>query len=180
MTVLQKQQKPPPVNGGHEQLTQQQREPGDAEALIKDADKRLTQQRERSEAEARLAEAERQAASEKRLIEADERMEGERERLESEKIVVSAPMSFSGSAARIWNWLYRRPAAVQNSWTKAGYGSLSVLLIALAWCVVLCWYAIIYVVLGLFFIPYRMIRHGQRKHHLDEQRHRELMEKMVH
>ena len=147
-----------------------------SQELVMEAETRLAQQHEREQAEKDLATAEEEAASEKRLIEADERMEAERTRLKSEKVVVSAPMSFSGSAARIWNWLMRRPAAVTNNWTKFGFGTLTVLLIALAWTVVLGWY----VTFGLLVIPYRLIRRGQRKHKLDEERHRELMESMGH
>jgi hypothetical protein len=94
--------------------------------------------------------------------------------LASENVVVSAPFSFNGSALRIWRitrvgnglvkWLLMVPAAL--------------MLIMLAWMFVMCWYVVIYGLLGIFFIPYRLIRRSGRKQKRDKLRHRELLEAM--
>lgn len=86
--------------------------------------------------------------------------------LESEKVVVAAPLSFSGSAARIW-----RLTPNANPWWHSTLIALAVVLIAVAWVVVLAWY----VLFGLFLLPYRIVRRGQRKQKRDELRHRELL-----
>lgn len=93
------------------------------------------------------------------------------ERLQSEKIVVSAPLSFAGSALRIWKitksdnaplkWILLVPAAL--------------ILIMFAWMFVCFWYVIMYVVFGIFFIPFRLWRRGARKNKRNEIRHRELL-----
>lgn len=77
--------------------------------------------------------------------------------LKSERIVVSAPMSFSGSAQRIRN--------------KVNI-LISIPLIFLVWCVVLIWY----IFFGIFLIPYRLLRRGQRKNKKLERQHREVLE----
>jgi hypothetical protein len=87
-------------------------------------------------------------------------------RLVSEDVVVSAPASFSGSAQRIWH-ITRDHAG----WTAAGFVTLAIVLIVLAWCLVLCWYLIF----GLLLVPYRLIRRGQRKQRLAQIRHQEMM-----
>ncbi len=93
------------------------------------------------------------------------------ERLQSEKIVVSAPLSFAGSAQRIWKitksdnaplkWILLVPVAL--------------ILIMFAWMFVCFWYVIMYVVFGIFFIPFRLWRRGARKNKRNEIRHRELL-----
>jgi hypothetical protein len=93
--------------------------------------------------------------------------------LPSERIVVSAPLSFHGSAARIWRPLSTRAEDTDNGWITAGWYSLAVVLVGLAWVCVLSWY----VVFGLLVVPYRLIRRGQRKRKLEEARHRELLER---
>ena len=81
-------------------------------------------------------------------------------------------MSFSGSAARIWHPLvWDRAQQTDNTWAKIGWYTLAVSAIALAWLLVLCWY----VIFGLFVIPYRLIRRGQRKRQVEEARHREAL-----
>ena len=92
-------------------------------------------------------------------------------RLASEEIVVSAPLSFHGSAARIWRPISRNAEVTDNSWAAAGWYTLAILLVGLAWVGVSGWYLIF----GLWVVPYRLIRRGQRKRKLDEARHRELL-----
>ena len=94
------------------------------------------------------------------------------EKLASEKVVVSAPFSFAGSAQRIWKitktdntllkWLLLVP--------------LALMLIMFAWMFVCFWYVIMYVVFGIFFIPFRLWRRGARKNKRNELRHREVLE----
>jgi hypothetical protein len=79
-------------------------------------------------------------------------------------------MSFTGSAQRLWK-LTRRNV---NAWAKAAIYCGTVLLITVAWAFVLCWYFIF----GLWLVPYRLIRRGQRKRHMQELRHREMLTMM--
>lgn len=94
------------------------------------------------------------------------------EKLASEKVVVSAPFSFAGSAQRIWKitktdnaplkWMLLVPVAL--------------MLIIFVWMFVCFWYVIMYVVFGIFFIPFRLWRRGARKNKRNELRHREVLE----
>ena len=88
------------------------------------------------------------------------------QQLQSEKVVVSAPLSFHGSAARIWKLTSQATGGAQ-----AALGALAVVLIALAWTFVLCWY----LVWGLWLVPYRMIRRGSRQRKRQALQHRELI-----
>jgi hypothetical protein len=87
--------------------------------------------------------------------------------LESEKVVVAAPMSFAGSAARIWKLVRLR----SELWAQALLASLAIVLILLAWSFVLAWY----LVWGLWLVPYRIVRRGQRNRKREALRHRELL-----
>jgi len=95
-------------------------------------------------------------------------------RLESEEVVLASPMSFTGSARRLWK-LTRGDHA--NSLADAAIYSGVILLIAVVWVLVLFWYSLLvgfgwaFALLGL----YRLIRRGQRKDHMQELRHRELL-----
>jgi hypothetical protein len=91
-------------------------------------------------------------------------------RLDSEQVVIAAPMSFTGSAQRLWN-LTRHHA---NAGVRAVIYFGVVLLIAVVWVLVLCWYFIF----GLWLVPYRLIRRGQRKRHMQDLRHREMLTMM--
>lgn len=91
-------------------------------------------------------------------------------RLDSEQVVLAAPMSFTGSAQRLWK-LTRGHA---NAWVSAAVYLGVLVLITLIWTVVLCWYFIF----GLWLVPYRIIRRGQRKRHMQELRHREMLTMM--
>jgi uncharacterized membrane-anchored protein len=90
-------------------------------------------------------------------------------RLDSENVIVAAPMSFAGSAQRLWRLVPRG-----GGWVPVAAGSGIVLLIAVVWAVVLCWY----VIFGLLLVPYRIIRRGQRKNRRQELRHREMLTTM--
>jgi len=78
-------------------------------------------------------------------------------------------MSFAGSAQRIW-----RLQRYHDGWAEAGLTVLALLVITLAWAVILCWYLL----WGIWLIPYRLIRRGQRKQRLAQIRHQELMNRI--
>jgi len=88
-------------------------------------------------------------------------------RLKSEQVVVSAPMSFHGSAARIWKITESQEAAKKVLLTL-----VALALIFFVWSCVLIWYLIF----GIFLIPYRLLRRGQRQRKVENLRHREMME----
>jgi hypothetical protein len=88
-------------------------------------------------------------------------------KLESEKVIVSAPLSFAGSSERIWKLIRMS----NNVGVRILLGAAAVVLIAIAWCAVLCWYLI----WGIFLVPYRLVRRGQRKRRRENLQHRELI-----
>jgi hypothetical protein len=89
--------------------------------------------------------------------------------LASADVVVSAPMSFAGSGQRIWRITYGHV-----SWAYAGFVTLAILAVTVAWVAVACWYLIF----GLMLVPYRIIRRGQRRQKLAQVRHQELMNRV--
>ena len=91
--------------------------------------------------------------------------------LKSEKVVVSAPFSFAGSAQRIW-----KMTDVDSIILKLFLVPLAIILIMFAWTFVACWYFVIYVLFGLWFIPYRLLRRGSRKRKQEKLRHREVLD----
>lgn len=91
--------------------------------------------------------------------------------LASEKVVVSAPFSFAGSAQRIW-----KITKVDNVILKLLLVPLAVTLIIGAWIFVACWYFVMYVLFGILFIPYRLLRRSSRKNKRDKLRHREVLD----
>jgi hypothetical protein len=94
--------------------------------------------------------------------------------LPSERVVLAAPMSFTGSAQRIWP-LADRFAPACPGWRAGTLTALlytgTLLAMIIAWAVILCWYFL----WGIWLIPYRVIRRGQRKRRRDELRHREML-----
>lgn len=92
-------------------------------------------------------------------------------KLKSEKIVISSPLSFSGSAKRIW-----KITDVDNPAVKALLSLVAAALIMFAWVFVAFWYVLIYVVFGILFIPYRLLRRSSRKQKQAKLRHREVLE----
>ena len=91
--------------------------------------------------------------------------------LASEKVIVSAPLSFIGSAQRIWNI-----TKVDNLIAKVLLIALALGLIAYAWVFVAFWYFIMYILFGILFIPYRLLRRSSRKNKRDRLRHREILD----
>lgn len=91
--------------------------------------------------------------------------------LASEKVVVSAPLSFSGSAQRIW-----KITEVENPIAKFALSLLAITLIIGAWMFVLCWYFVMYVLFGVFFLIFRLFTRGRRKDKRDKLRHREVLD----
>lgn len=89
--------------------------------------------------------------------------------LASADVIIAAPASFTGSAQRIW-----RITRGHASWPLAGFVTLAVLAITVAWAAVLCWYLIF----SVWLIPYRVIRRGQRKQKLAQIRHQEMMNRV--
>lgn len=92
-------------------------------------------------------------------------------KLKSEKVVISSPLSFSGSAKRIW-----KITDVDRPAMKALLGLVAAMLILFAWIFVAFWYVLIYVVFGILFIPYRLLRRSSRKQKQAKLRHREVLE----
>lgn len=73
----------------------------------------------------------------------------------------AAPLSFVGSTSRIVDWArsaaQRNPRAAVPIWILASLGMI------VAWAVVACWYVIIFGLFGVFVIPWRLMRRGNRK-----------------
>ena len=91
--------------------------------------------------------------------------------LASERVIVSAPLSFIGSAQRIW-----KITKVDNLIAKVLLIALALGLIAYAWVFVAFWYFIMYILFGILFIPYRLLRRSSRKNKRDRLRHREILD----
>ena len=90
--------------------------------------------------------------------------------LTSEQVVIAAPMSFAGSAQR----LAKLPRSVASPYLRLSLWVLTVVLIAMVWTFVLAWY----LTWGLWLVPYRIIRRGQRKQKVERLRHREMIERL--
>jgi fatty acid desaturase len=73
----------------------------------------------------------------------------------TEPVIVSSPLSFTGSARRLWRPVRRAttPAA------KVGLGTLVVFALLLVWTFIVCWYLL----WGLWVVPWRLLRRGQRR-----------------
>lgn len=92
--------------------------------------------------------------------------------LPSEKVVISAPFSFTGSAQRIW-----KITSVDNQLAKwLLFTPLALVLIMSALVFVLFWYFVMYILFGILFIPYRLLRRGSRKRRQERLRHREVLD----
>lgn len=90
--------------------------------------------------------------------------------LASEQMVIAAPMSFAGSAQR----LAKLPRSVASPYLRFSLWALTAVLIAIVWMFVLAWY----LTWGLWLVPYRIIRRGQRKQKVERLRHREMIERL--
>lgn len=89
-------------------------------------------------------------------------------KLASEDVVIAAPLSFSGSTARIRNRVEEVPDGPVKIWVVI---PAAVLFLLVAWTFILCWYLF----WGLWLVPYRLFRRGQRKREVAMLRHREFM-----
>lgn len=85
-------------------------------------------------------------------------------RQKSEDVIINAPMSFAGAAQRAFRVRRKIKTPVLGT-------VLAVLLTAVWWIFVLCWY----VFFGILLIPYRILRRGARKRKQEAIRHREVM-----
>ena len=92
-------------------------------------------------------------------------------KLKSEKVVISSPLSFIGSAKRIW-----KITDVDNPVMKVLLSLVAAALILFAWVFVAFWYVLIYVIFGILFVPYRLLRRSSRKQKQAKLRHREVLE----
>lgn len=92
-------------------------------------------------------------------------------KLASEKVVISAPFSFAGSAQRIC-----KMTDVENPFLKFILALIAIVFIMFAWIFVACWYFVMYVLFGIFFIPYRLLRRSSRKNKREKLRHREILD----
>ena len=96
-------------------------------------------------------------------------------KLASEKVVISAPFSFAGSAQRIW-----KMTDVDNPFLKFILALIAIVFIMFAWMFVACWYFVLYVLFGILFIPWRLLRRGSRKRKQERLRHREVLDAVQH
>ena len=92
-------------------------------------------------------------------------------KLASEKVVISAPFSFAGSAQRIW-----KMTDVENPFLKFILALIAIIFIMFAWVFVACWYFVLYMLFGILFIPWRLLRRGSRKRKQERLRHREVLD----
>jgi Flp pilus assembly protein TadB len=92
-------------------------------------------------------------------------------KLASEKVVISAPLSFAGSAQRIW-----KMTDVENPFLKFLLALIAIVFVVFAWMFVACWYFVMYVLFGILFIPWRLLRRGSRKRKQERLRHREVLD----
>lgn len=92
-------------------------------------------------------------------------------KLKSENIVISSSLSFIGSAKRIW-----KITDVDNPVMKVLLSLVAAALILFAWVFVAFWYVLIYVIFGILFVPYRLLRRSSRKQKQAKLRHREVLE----
>jgi hypothetical protein len=90
--------------------------------------------------------------------------------LASERVVIAAPMSFAGSTQR----LAKLPGLITSPYLRAAAWTVTAVLIAMIWMFVLTWY----MVWGLWLVPYRILRRGQRKQKVEQRRHREMIERL--
>lgn len=74
------------------------------------------------------------------------------------RTIVSAPFSFSGATQRIW-----RMVPPERGWVTFLAGLAAVGLTLLAWGFVFTWYTLALTFVGLWIIPYRLVRRGQRR-----------------
>lgn len=91
-------------------------------------------------------------------------------KLQSEKIILASPLSFIGSVKRIWRITETSGAL------KTVAIPMAIILVVFAWVIVSIWYVIIYIIFGVLFIPYRLLRRSGRKQKQEKLRHREILD----
>lgn len=74
----------------------------------------------------------------------------------------ASPLSFSGSGSRLTTW-GKRASLNRPPWIQISIWILVVSAITVVWALVFSWYVLIYTMFGLWVIPYRLIRRGQRR-----------------
>jgi len=76
------------------------------------------------------------------------------------KQTYAAPLSFVGSTRRATAWVRK----VGTNWWKAALAvALVLVLVPAVWLFIFTWYLVVFGLFGLFTIPFRLIRRGQRK-----------------
>ena len=95
------------------------------------------------------------------------------DQLASSRVVVSAPMSFAGAYGRTMNWFWRgRP-----TWVKAAIAWWTIpLILTIWWGTIVGWYLVIFVVFGIFVIPWRLFRRSSRKQKQQQMQHQEMLD----
>jgi hypothetical protein len=73
----------------------------------------------------------------------------------------ASPLSFVGSTRRLGAWATK--TSQRNPSIKVAAWAAAVLAMIVAWWVVLMWYFVIFVLFGIFVIPYRLMRRSSRK-----------------
>lgn len=93
-------------------------------------------------------------------------------KLQSENVIIESPMSFTGATKRIWPLLGRS----DNKYVKWLVLFPTILItLYIVYVIILCWYC----VFGIFLIPFRVMRRGQRRKKQQELQHRELMQALA-
>jgi len=89
--------------------------------------------------------------------------------LKSTKVVIAAPMSFAGSFQRTKKMVAAIAPIIAAvvTWTFVG-----LVVLAIWWGLIAGWYLIF----GLWLVPYRLMRRGQRKEKKADMRHSEIIE----
>lgn len=85
----------------------------------------------------------------------------------SSSVILSAPMSFNGATRRLWR-ISQKPT---DSRVQLACGLAMVPVIVVAWALILVWY----VLFGLFLVPYRIFRRGNRNRTRQDLQHQEML-----
>lgn len=93
-------------------------------------------------------------------------------KLESERVIINSAMSFTGATQRSFR-IGRNQTGVEL-WAIRVF--LVVPLLVVWWVAVAAWYLVVFGLLAVVTIPYRLLRRGARKRKAEAIRHRELMD----
>lgn len=93
----------------------------------------------------------------------------------SEDVIINSPMSFAGAWQRSFRLRRFRvlPGPMLLSQVVTTYAAVQ--LVVVWWLAVVAWYVVFIGLLGLLFVPYRLLRRGARKRRAEALRHREVM-----